>query len=84
MVTYIIKDLSTGFYKIGRTKNFKQRFSNLSTGNINLKQILIINGDEERFLHKLYQNKHIKLEWYSLNQNDINDLNELIFDRMFV
>ena len=84
MVTYIIKDLSSGLYKIGRTTNFNQRFRNLSTGNINLKQILLIEGDEEKFLHKLYQKKHIKLEWYNLNQNDINDLNELIFDRMFV
>jgi hypothetical protein len=81
MVTYIIKDKSSGLYKIGKTVNFKRRFQTLSTSNINLQQILIIFGDEEKYLHQIYSNKHIKLEWYNLNQRDIDDIKEYIFDR---
>jgi hypothetical protein len=81
MVTYIIKDKSTGFYKIGKTVNFKRRFQTLSTSNINLQQTLIIFGDEEKYLHQIYSNKRIKLEWYNLNQRDIDDIKEYIFDR---
>lgn len=83
MVTYIIQDLLSNLYKIGRTSDFDKRFRNLSTGNIHLKPILLLEGDEERFLHQLYQNKHVKLEWYQLNSDDINDVRELIFDRKF-
>ena len=81
MLTYIIRDKSSGLYKIGKTCNFKSRFQTLSTSNINLQQILIIFGDEEKYLHQIYSNKHIKLEWYNLNQSDINDVKEYIFDK---
>jgi hypothetical protein len=34
-----------------------------------------------QFLPQIYSNKHIKLEWYNLNQRDIDDIKEYIFDR---
>jgi hypothetical protein len=82
MQTYVIYDKLSKLYKIGKTKNIIKRFSTLSTSNLNLELTLLINGDEEKFLHKIYENKIIEKEWFNLNHQDILDLEDFCLDRI--
>lgn len=74
MFTYIIK--SQGFYKIGRASNIKKRLSAYKTHNPSFELIKKIEGDYESSLHFLFLKKHSHLEWFNLNQDDINSIDK--------
>lgn len=64
------------YYKIGVSKNTKNRIKNLSTGNhLDVNVIKEIKSEFptklEKRLHKHFENKKIKGEWFSLNQADL-------------
>jgi len=42
-MTYIVFDKNTKLYKIGKSKDVKKRLQTLSTSNLNLKLILVLN-----------------------------------------
>lgn len=76
IVTYIIK--SGKYYKIGRTSNLNKRLSAFNTLNPDFKLVKVIQGDYEKFLHKFFIDRHYRLEWYSLSNEDINILDDII------
>jgi len=79
--TYLMTD---GFnYKIGKSKDPFKRLVQLRTANINLFLLCCGVGISEKQLHINYADKNIKLEWYSLDQNEVDKIIDLIFDDEF-
>ncbi len=72
--TYIIKDNSNGFYKIGKSVNIKRRLSTLSASNKDLILIAYINKDIEKELHMKFDIKGIYREWFNLSNKDLCDI----------
>lgn len=75
MYTYIIE--SQGYHKIGRAENILTRMKSYDTHNPLYQIIKVYHGDYEEWLHVMFRNKHTHLEWYKLDQNDIDKLPEL-------
>lgn len=71
---YLIK--SNNYFKIGKTKNIKQRISSLQTSSAtHIELIHTIKTSNyhkiEKELHKKFENQHIKGEWFNLSEEDI-------------
>ena len=70
MHLYIIQSDETGNFKIGRSKNPKQRLKQLQTGNPNLLKLILIlvnQGYREKILHNsinCWIRKKSKGEWF--------------------
>jgi fatty acid-binding protein DegV len=79
MITYLISDKLSGFFKLGKTKNLKARFSTLCTSNLNLEVILTIEGDHEKFFHKIFEKQNVAKEWFCLTTKDIENIKEYKF-----
>lgn len=62
------------YYKIGKSINPNQRLKQLQTANPNIELIDYTDKIKEKDLHKLYINSKVSLEWYNLNQKQINDI----------
>ncbi len=81
--TYIGTD-SSGMYKIGRTSNLIDREKSIRTGNHSYRTIILIKGDFENELHKLFSEKNIRGEWFTLSDIDLNYIisnYDIIFNR---
>lgn len=70
--TYVLIDRISGFYKIGKTSDVRKRVQILSCGNPNIELLLVIDSDVESELHKKFNQKLVKGEWYALSHRDIN------------
>ncbi len=74
---YLLK--ADKFYKIGVASNVKSRIKTLQTGCM-YKIDLVSKWEldkpvvEERKLHKIFSSKRVHGEWFKLNNNDINDI----------
>jgi len=80
---YIIKTLGRECYKIGKSKNIKQRLGAICCGNPDF--IIIVCAYEtdndkkyEDNLHEYYKNNNKKLEWFIFNDKEIVDVKEHI------
>lgn len=73
-ITYILKDVSTGYYKIGKSNNISKRFNALSCGNISLKVAAYIYKDIEKELHLKYRVNRIKNEWFCFTDEEFNNI----------
>lgn len=78
---YLIKCLE--YTKIGITNNIKNRFESISTSTPFETEILFAIGVQnseyhEKYLHQYFQDKHQKGEWFKLNQDDINWINDYL------
>jgi hypothetical protein len=64
--TYFILCQECGYIKIGKTTNIEKRLDALQTGNpFKLKIVLIIKGDKEKELHKLFNQYRVDGgEWF--------------------
>jgi hypothetical protein len=69
--TYIIHDTIRDFYKIGISQSFAHRERTLQSEIPALKTIFIINKNVEKELHKFFHAKRIRGEWFKLNSEDI-------------
>lgn len=71
--TYIVKNSNNSLYKIGKTtQDVSERVKQwefLACANID--ETIIIEKDVELELHKIFENKRIKGEWFELSSNDI-------------
>ena len=76
-MTYIIRDKLSKLYKIGQCSNFKKRFSTLSTSNLNLELVFLLQYITEKDLHKSFKSKRISREWFDLDQEDLLGILEL-------
>lgn len=65
---YIIKDVNTGFYKIGKSKNPKNREKTLQAEKPTIKIIKIFRDDIESKLHRIYNSQRIRGEWFNLSK----------------
>lgn len=72
--TYLFKDNSNNYIKIGRSIDYLKRYDVLSSINLNIKILFIIDADVEAELHKEYKSKRIHSEWFNLTEKDINNI----------
>ena len=72
MYTYIMK--SQGLYKIGKAIDVNARLKGFQCGNPYIELIKIIQGNHERKLHQLYKEKRVRGEWFSLTEEDVNNI----------
>jgi hypothetical protein len=63
-VTYIIVD-KLGFFKVGRSKDFKSRYRQIVTANPHVEHHYVINNDCENILHKILAECKYKNEWFT-------------------
>lgn len=75
MITYIIK--SQHYYKIGKTNHQARRLKEYDTHNPDFEVIHIIPINCEKQLHELFKDKHHKLEWFLLDDTDIEIIKQL-------
>lgn len=71
ILTYIMYDESTGYHKIGRSKNPKYRECTLQSKKPTIKLVLITPDNIEHELHTEFKSKRIRGEWFNLNADDI-------------
>lgn len=72
---YILFDERTCYYKIGKSINPLFREKTISSEIPSVKMIFIsplTNPETEKELHKIFNKKRIRGEWFKLNQDDIN------------
>lgn len=72
--TYILLDIASGLYKIGRAVDVEKRVKDLSVANTNLSIVLSIGRDVENELHKAYSGKRVESEWFRLTKKDVSDI----------
>jgi len=78
---YFVRN-AEGLVKIGKSNDPVQRIKALQTGNPKpLETICILHVAEahrsEAWFHKFYEHKNVNLEWYALDDNDIERLKHL-------
>lgn len=69
--SYIIKDRSTGHYKIGKSLNPLNREKTLQSEKPDLIMIKEFKGDWENKLHKKYANQRLRGEWFELTKTQL-------------
>ena len=67
-------DSETGATKIGRSINPPKRERTLQAEKKEISLLMVCDKDVEKQLHKQFETKHIRGEWYNLSENDINDI----------
>lgn len=73
---YIVRMIGTDKYKIGVTKNFVKRLSNLQTGNPHIIEVYYFyptykSRKIESFLHKKYKQKSLGGEWFEFSEEEL-------------
>ena len=74
---YVIKNITTGAYKVGISKNPEQRLKSLQVGNdceLNLIGYKQGTFQDESSAHKLLADKNIRAEWFNLDSSDVRAL----------
>lgn len=73
-IVYIVEDTALQIFKIGKTVGkLHKRVANLRTANISIRLSAFYDGFErdEIALHNTFAGKHIEGEWFRLNSEDI-------------
>jgi hypothetical protein len=66
--TYLMKDKSNNFYKIGKSINPKHREHTLQSEKPTIEIVKIWDKNIEKKLHNLYNDYRIRGEWFNLNK----------------
>jgi hypothetical protein len=79
---YIIKDNTNNTYKIGCSKKPKERIKTLQTSTSNSLSLIYAKEVEdmyisEKVIHDLFNGKRLASEWFSLTEEDINNIKSL-------
>jgi len=69
--TYIMFDLSTGYYKIGRSKNPEYREKTLQAEKPVIEMLYVSDAFCETELHRKYKDKRVRGEWFDLSGKEI-------------
>lgn len=82
---YLMKDLANGYYKIGISNSPEYREKTLQSEKPTIE---LISSKEfsnrkialafESSIHKSYDNKRLRGEWFEFNQNDVNEMLEIL------
>ena len=82
---YLMKDLANGYYKIGISNNPEYREKTLQSEKPTIELITSkefsnrkIASAFESSLHKAYENKRLRGEWFELNEKEINEIEEIM------
>jgi hypothetical protein len=75
---YVMIDNHTGYYKIGKSTNPKYREKTLQSEKPSIHMMFYHEGcsDDEKALHKMFQDKRIRGEWFDLNGSDVKKIKE--------
>lgn len=81
---YLLKCNVTNFYKIGCTSmsNPKQRIDQLKNSNPSIETVQCFKTDDilkEKELHKIFESKKVRGEWFSLDNNDLEYISNFNF-----
>mgnify|MGYP000179396772 CR=1 FL=1 len=77
---YLMHELTTGFYKIGVSKEPRQRERTLQSQKPDINMLYTHQFEKqkaffiERKLHKLFNSKRVRGEWFDLTHDDLNKL----------
>ena len=82
---YLMKDLANGFYKIGISNNPEYREKTLQSEKPTI-ELITSKGFSNRkialafesSLHKSYENKRLRGEWFELNEREIAEIKEIL------
>lgn len=71
--------LCNNLYKIGKSKNYKQRKNHFNTiMPIDVEPIHVFKSEDipntEKFLHKKYSHCRVKGEWFNLSQSEVEEI----------
>jgi len=72
--TYLMKDSNTGYTKIGRSIDPKNREKTLQSEKPTITMFAVCEKDHESTLHNKYSNKRIRGEWFDLTDKSINSI----------
>lgn len=72
--TYIMIDRNTNYYKIGKSLNPLKREKTLQSEKPTIELLFVCDNNVEKVIHKEYNEKRIRGEWFDLKENDILDL----------
>lgn len=80
---YILNATNTNRYKIGITKDFNKRLSNLQTGSPFMFEIEAFYSTNksrmiERLMHALLKNKNVGGEWFELTEEELRDVDQFV------
>ena len=70
--TYLMRDSFRGYYKIGKSKNPKIRECTLQAEVPTIELLHVIEDDIETYLHKKFDTKRLRGEWFDLTHSDVN------------
>lgn len=79
--TYLMLDEATGYYKIGRAINPTYREATLQSEKPSITLISMCNTDIENILHKRYEAKRMRGEWFHLSKNEVDEIVSLFIDQ---
>lgn len=79
---YFIKESSNHFVKIGQSNNVEKRLNTVQTSSpaelsLELKIPTFDSISGEKFFHKLFSDKHVRGEWYRIEENKLEFLKTL-------
>lgn len=72
--TYLMKDSNTGYTKIGKAINPKFRERTLQSEKPSISLLAVCESLVESELHKKFESKRIRGEWFNLNEYDISEI----------
>jgi len=81
---YVILNYKNLVAKIGMTKNLERRFTQLQTANVDSLELgayFIGYKEDEKKLHKLLKSKRIRGEWFRLDTELMNTVNQYMRER---
>jgi prophage antirepressor-like protein len=70
--TYLMQDTFRGYYKIGKSKDPKVREGTLQAEVPTIELVHVIESDIENYLHKKFDSKRLRGEWFDLSEADVN------------
>ena len=70
--TYLMLDNNNGYIKIGRSINPKKRETTLQSEKPDITLLKICDCNIETKLHKMFKDKRVRGEWFSLSKEDIS------------
>jgi hypothetical protein len=80
---YLMKDLRSGFIKIGESVNpqYRERTLQAEQPLIELIEAWAGTSSDEKALHKIFAEKRIRGEWFNLSEEDLENIRFDFFDR---
>jgi hypothetical protein len=70
--TYLMWDTFRGYYKIGKSRDPKIREATLQAEVPSIELLHVIEDNIETYLHKKFDSKRLRGEWFDLSQSDID------------